>query len=32
MTNLGWRASIPLQEGIARAYDAYLESSPKLSS
>jgi len=32
MTNLGWRASIPLQEGIARAYDAYLESSSKLSS
>jgi GDP-L-fucose synthase len=32
MANLGWRASIPLQEGIARAYDAYLESSSNLSS
>lgn len=32
MANLGWRASIPLQEGIARAYVAYLQSSSNLPS
>jgi GDP-L-fucose synthase len=32
MANLGWRASIPLQEGIVRAYDTYIESSSNLSS
>lgn len=31
MANLGWRASTPLKEGVARAYDAYLESTSNLS-
>jgi len=29
MTNLGWRAKIPLREGIAKTYTAYLESLSK---
>lgn len=31
MANLGWRASTPLKEGVARAYDAYLESTSNFS-
>jgi GDP-L-fucose synthase len=31
IANLGWKASIPLQAGIARAYSAYLETKSNLS-